>query len=58
MGDRRLPRALPLTAYGAKRVHAELVLERGIRVGAQRRRVPMQRTGIVGHSGGRKRSGI
>jgi putative transposase len=44
--------------YGAKRVHAELVLGRGIRVGHCSVAMLMQRAGIVGRSGARKRYGI
>jgi putative transposase len=44
--------------YGARRVHAELVLGRGIRVGHNAVAIPMQRAGIAGRSGARKRSGV
>ena len=44
--------------YGAKRVHAELVLGRGIQVGHNAVALLMQRAGIVGRSGARKRYGI
>jgi putative transposase len=44
--------------YGAKRVHAELVLGRGIRVGHNAVAMLMQRAEIVGRSGARKRYGI
>jgi len=43
---------------GAKRVHAELVLGRGIRVGHNAVAMLMRRAGIVGRSGARKRYGI
>ena len=42
-------------SYGANRVHAELVLGRGIRVGHNAVAMLMQRAGIAGHSGARKR---
>jgi hypothetical protein len=44
----------PICTYGAKRVPAELVLGRGIKVGHNA--VLMQRAGIVGRTGARKRS--
>jgi putative transposase len=44
--------------YGAKRVHAELVLGRGILVGHNAVAMLLQRAGIAGRSGARKRSGI
>jgi putative transposase len=44
--------------YGAKRVHAELVLGRGIPVGHNAIAMLMQRAGITGRSGARKRSGV
>jgi transposase InsO family protein len=44
--------------YGAKRVHAELVLGRGVRVGHNAVAMLMQRAGIAGRSGARKRYGI
>jgi putative transposase len=44
--------------YGAKRVHAELVLGRGIQVGHNAVAMLMQRAGITGRSGARKRYGI
>lgn len=44
--------------YGAKRVHAELVLGRGVRVGHNAVAMLMQRAGIAGRSGARKRSGV
>ena len=44
--------------YGAKRVHAELVLGRGIMVGHNAVAMLMQRAGITGRSGARKRYGI
>jgi transposase InsO family protein len=44
--------------YGAKRVHAELVLARGIRVGHNAVAMLMRRAGIAGRSGTRKRYGI
>jgi transposase InsO family protein len=44
--------------YGAKRVHAELVLGRGIQVGHNAVAMLMQRAEIVGRSGARKRYGI
>jgi transposase InsO family protein len=44
--------------YGAKRVHAELVLGRGIRVGHNAIAMLMQRAGIAGRSGARTRSGV
>jgi transposase InsO family protein len=43
--------------YGAKRVYAELVLGRGIRVGHNAVAMLMQRAGIAGRSGARKRYG-
>ena len=43
--------------YGAKRVHAELVLGRGIQVGHNAVAMLMQRASIVGRSGTRKRYG-
>jgi transposase InsO family protein len=46
------------SSYGAKRVHAELVLGRGIRVGHNAVAMLMQRAGIVGRSGARKRDSI
>ena len=44
--------------YGAKRVYAELVLGRGIQVGHNAVAMLMQRAGIAGRSGARKRYGI
>ena len=44
--------------YGAKRVHAELVLGRGIRVGHNAVAMLMQRACIAGRSGARKRWGL
>jgi putative transposase len=44
--------------YGAKRVHAELVLGRGVQVGHNAVAMLMQRAEIVGRSGARKRYGI
>jgi putative transposase len=44
--------------YGANRVHAELVLGRGILVGHNAVAMLMQRAAIVGRSGARKRYGI
>jgi hypothetical protein len=44
--------------YGAKRVHAELILGRGILVGHNAVAMLMQRAAIVGRSGARKRYGI
>jgi transposase InsO family protein len=44
--------------YGAKRVHAELVLGRGIRVGHNAVAMLMRRAGIAGRSGARTRYGI
>lgn len=44
--------------YGAKRVHAELVLGRGITVGHNAVAMLMQRAGIAGRSGARKRYAI
>src|SRR4051794_19424175 len=41
-------------SYGAKRVHAELVLGRGIRVGHNAIAMLMQRAGIAGRNGARK----
>jgi putative transposase len=41
--------------YGAKRVHAELVLGRGIQVGHNAIAMLMQRAGIAGRSGARNR---
>jgi hypothetical protein len=41
--------------YGARRVHAELVLGRGIRVGHRAVAMLMQRAGIVCRTGARKR---
>ena len=43
-------------SYGAKRVHAELVLGRGIQVGHNAVAMLMQRAGVVGRTGARKRS--
>ena len=45
-------------SYGAKRVHAELLLGRGIRVGHNAVAMLMQRAGIAGRSGARKRYGV
>ena len=45
-------------SYGAKRVHAELVLGRGIRVGHNAVAMLMQRAGIAGRNGARKRRGV
>jgi putative transposase len=44
--------------YGAKRVHAELVLGRGIRVGHNAVAMLMQRAAIIGRNGARKRYGV
>jgi transposase InsO family protein len=44
--------------YGAKRVYAELVLGRGIQVGHNAVAMLMQRAGIAGRNGARKRYGI
>lgn len=44
--------------YGAKRVHAELVLGRGIQVGHNAIAMLMQRAGIAGRTGAPKRRGI
>jgi transposase InsO family protein len=44
--------------YGAKRVYAELLLGRGIQVGHNAVAMLMQRAGIAGRSGARKRYGI
>ena len=44
--------------YGAKRVYAELVLDRGIQVGHNAVAMLMQRAGIAGRNGARKRYGI
>ena len=44
--------------YGAKRVHAELVLGRGIRVGHNAVAMLMQRACIAGRSGARKHWGL
>lgn len=41
-------------SYGANRVHAELVLGRGIRVGHNAVAMLMQRAGIAGRNGARK----
>src|SRR3954447_13636255 len=41
-------------SYGANRVHAELVLGRGIRVGHNAVGMLMQRAGIAGRSGARR----
>ncbi|HVP75104.1 MAG TPA: IS3 family transposase [Gaiellaceae bacterium] len=43
-------------SYGAKRVHAELVLGRGIQVGHNAVEMLMRRAGIAGRTGARKRS--
>ena len=43
--------------YGATRVHAELVLGRGLRAGHNAVAMLMQRAGIAGRSGARKRTG-
>jgi putative transposase len=45
-------------AYGANRVHAELVLGRGIRVGHNAVAMLMQRAGIAGRMGAPKRRGV
>jgi putative transposase len=45
-------------SYGAKRVYAELVLGRGIRVGHNAVSMLMQRAGIAGRNGARKWRGI
>ena len=45
-------------SYGAERVHAELVLGRGIGVGHNAIAMLVQRAGIVGRSGARRRFGI
>jgi putative transposase len=45
-------------AYGAPRVHAELVLGRGIRVGHCSVAMLMQRAGIQGRTGSPKRRGM
>jgi transposase InsO family protein len=44
--------------YGAKRVHAEVVLGRGINVGHNAVAMLMQRAGIAGRGGARTRSGV
>jgi putative transposase len=44
--------------YGANRVHAELVLGRGIRVGHCSVAMLMQRAGIQGRTGSQKRRGL
>lgn len=44
--------------YGAKRVHAELILGRGIQVGHNAVAMLMHRAGIAGRSGARRRWGI
>src|SRR5207302_1298807 len=44
--------------YGAKRVHAELILGRGIQVGHNAVAMLMQRAGIAGRSRAHKRWGI
>ena len=44
--------------YGAKRVHAELVLGRCIYVGHNAVAMLMRRASIAGRSGARKRSGV
>jgi Integrase core domain/HTH-like domain len=44
--------------YGAKRVHAELVLGRGIRVGHNAITMLMSRAGIAGRTGSPKRRGM
>ncbi len=41
-------------SYGANRVHAELVLGRGIRVGHNAVAMLMQRAGIAGRNGARR----
>ena len=45
-------------SYGAKRVHAELILGRGVSVGHNAVAMLMHRAGIAGPSGARKRWGI
>jgi len=45
-------------SYGANRVHAELVLGRGIRVGHNAIAMLMRRAGIAGRTGAPKRRGI
>jgi len=45
-------------SYGAKRVHAELVLGRGIRVGHNAVAMLMHRAGIAGRTGSPKRRGM
>ena len=45
-------------SYGAMRVHAELILGRGIQVGHNAVAMLMQRAGIAGRNGARKRWGI
>jgi putative transposase len=45
-------------SYGANRVHAELVLGRGIRVGHNAVALLMRRAGIVGHNGARRWRGV
>ena len=45
-------------SYGANRVHAELVLGRGIRVGHNAVAMLMQRAGIAGRMGSRKWRGM
>lgn len=49
-------RAASYGNYGAKRVHAELVLGRGVRVGHNAVAMLMQRAGIAGRNGARRRS--
>jgi putative transposase len=45
-------------SYGAKRVHAELVLGRGIQVGHNAVAMLMHRAGIAGRTGAPKRRGM
>ena len=45
-------------SYGANRVHAELVLGRGITVGHNAVAMLMQRAGIAGRNGARKWRGV
>ena len=45
-------------SYGARRVHAELVLGRGIRVGHNAVAMLMRRAGIAGRTGAPKRRGM
>ena len=60
MADRliREVHAASYGSYGAKRVHAELVLGRGIRVGHNAIAMLMRRAGIAGRTGAPKRKGL